>query len=106
MLRAQGRPAEAQVLAERLAKIEPQPPFHFYDRGRAAMKAGDYAVARDLFLKEVARDADYHEFHYWLAAAHFALGEAAQARKHMELALRTSTTRSERELYGAKLSRM
>jgi Tfp pilus assembly protein PilF len=106
VLRAEGRPAEAEALAQRLAKIEPQPPFHFFDRGRAAMKAGEYAAARDLFQKEVARDADYHEFHFWLAAAHFALGEAAQARKHMEMALRTSTTRSERELYGAKLGRM
>ena len=106
VLHAEGRPAEAQALAERLAKIEPRPPFHFFDRGRAAMNAGDYAAARDLFMKEVARDADYHEFHFWLAAAHFALGEAAQARRHMEMALRTSTTRSERELYGAKLGRM
>ena len=106
VLQGLGRADEAHALSERLAKIEPHPPFHFFDRGRAAMKAGDYAAARDLFQREVERDADYHEFQFWLAAAHFALGEVGAARRHMAIALKNSTNRSERELYGAKLSKM
>jgi len=106
VLQGLGRADAAHALSERLAKIEPYPPFHFFDRGRAAMKAGDYAAARDLFKREVERDADYHEFQFWLAAAHFALGEVAAARRHMAIALKNSTSRSERELYGAKLGRM
>ena len=106
VLQGLGRADEAHALSERLAKIEPHPPFHFFDRGRAAMKAGDFAAARDLFRREVERDADYHEFQFWLAAAHFALGEVAAAKRHMALALKNSTNRSERELYGAKLGKM
>ena len=106
VLQGLGRSAEAAATAQRLAKVEPQPPFHFFDRGREAMKAGDYAAARDLFLREVQRDAEYHEFHFWLAAAHSALGEAAEARRHMEIALKNSTTRGERDLYAAKLDRI
>ena len=106
VLQGLGRKQEAAGLAARLAKLEPHPPFHFFDRGREAMKAGDYAAARDLFLREVQRDAEYHEFHFWLAAAHFALGEVAPARKHMEMALRNSTNRGERDLYAAKLDRI
>jgi len=106
VLQGLGRQPEAAVLAERLAKLEPHPPFFFFDRGREAMKAGDYAAARDLFTREVQRDAEYHEFHFWLAAAHIALGEAVPARKHLEIALRNSTTRTDRDIYAAKLDRM
>jgi Tfp pilus assembly protein PilF len=106
VLRGLGRVAEAQALSERLAKLEPHPPFHFYDRGREAMKAGDFKAARELFTREIQRDAEYHEFHFWLAAAHSALGEMGPARRHMEMAMRNSTTRGDRDLYAAKLDRL
>ena len=106
VLQGLGRQADAQALAARLAKLEPHPPFHFFDLGREAMKAGDYRAARDYFAREVQRDAEYHEFHFWLAAAHYALREVEAARRHMELALRNSTSRGERDLYAAKLERI
>jgi tetratricopeptide (TPR) repeat protein len=106
VLQGMGRMEEAAAVARRLAQLEPQPPFHFFDRGRAAMKAGDYRQARELFSREVQRDSSYHEFHFWLAAAHFALGEVAPARQHLETALKNSTTRGDRELYAAKLDRI
>jgi Tfp pilus assembly protein PilF len=106
VLQGLGRASEAQALAARLAKLEPYPPFHFFDRGREAMNAGDYRAAREFFTREVQRDAEYHEFHFWLAAAHFALGEVEPARRHMEIALRNSTTRGDRDLYAAKLDRI
>ena len=56
--------------------------------------------------RKVQRDAEYHEFHSWLAAAHFALGEVTAARKHMEIALRNTTNRGDRDLYAAKLDRI
>ena len=106
VLEGLGRKAEAQALAARLARIEPHPPFYFYDRGREAMKAGDFKAARDLFTREIQRDAEYHEFHFWLAAAYFALGETEPARRHMEIALKNSMTRGDRDLYAAKLDRI
>ena len=106
VLKDAGRVAESAALATRLAAIEPDPPFKFYNLGLAALEKGDYKTARDLFQKEIERAAYYHEFHFWLAVAHFGLGETKQARIHMALAMENSTTRGERELYAAKLDRI
>ena len=49
--------------------------------------------------------ADYSsEFHYWLALAHFQLGETREAAHHLERAEALSTSRDERDLYAAKLA--
>lgn len=102
----QGRRAESKALAGKLAQIQPYPPFYYFDKGLAAMRAGDFAAARDLFAKEVARDSYYHEFHFWLAAAYVGLGEFQQARRHLTIAMENSTTRGEHDLYAAKLDRI
>jgi Tfp pilus assembly protein PilF len=101
-----GQVEESRTLKRRLAELEPIPPFSLFNRGLAAMRAGDYATARDLFSKEVDRAAYYHEFHFWLAAALLQLGETEQAVKHMKIAIDTSTTRNDRDLYAAKLARL
>lgn len=106
LLREQGRESEAAVLDRRLAELEPYPPFHHFNRGLAAMRAGDYAAAREHFSREVERDAYYHEFHFWLAAAYYGLGEQRLARRHLAMALANSTTRGEHDLYAAKLDRI
>ena len=106
VLSDQGRAAEAAALKQRLAKLEAEPPFHFFDRGRGAMAREDYAAARDLFERELARAPYYHEFHYWLAIAYGKLGDAQQAGKHLALAMETSTTRSDHDLYAGKLDKL
>ncbi len=105
-LNALGRTAEAQALRDRLDRLEPDPPFSFFDRGLAAMREGDYKSARDLFAREVAREAYYHEFHFWLALAYVGLGDIDHARDHLALAMESSTTRSDRDRYAAKLDRI
>lgn len=106
VLKDQGRGNEAAVLAARLAQLEPNPPFKFFNLGLAALERGDYRAARDFFAKEIDRAAYYHEFHFWLAVAHLGLGETRQARKHMTLAMENSTTKSDHSLYAAKLDRI
>jgi tetratricopeptide (TPR) repeat protein len=101
-----GRDDEARRLRARLAAIEPHPPFHYFDQGVAAMQAGDYRQAKALFEKEIARKADYHEFHFWLGLAHAYLGELPQARKEIALAIESSTQGGHREIYAAKLDRL
>jgi hypothetical protein len=101
-----GRADEAQAVSERLARIEPQPPFHYFNQGVEAMQARDYARAKTLFQKEVDRAAYYHEFHFWLALANLGLGDAKEARKHLAVALDNSTTRIDRDLYAAKLEHL
>jgi Flp pilus assembly protein TadD len=106
VLNALGQSAEANRLSAELAQIEPYPPFVFFERGIAAMRRGEYGVAKEMFAKEVARAPYYHEFHYWLAAALVNLGDYELARKHMLLALEGSLSRGEREIYAAKLDRI
>lgn len=102
-LELQGRHGEAQEVGARLAKIEPTPPFHWYQQGVAALERRDYAAARDAFTREVDRAAYYHEFHFGLALAYAGLGDLARARREAALALQQSTTGRERQLYAAKL---
>jgi hypothetical protein len=98
-----GHTDEAQKWAEKLKKMDLFPPFYFFDKGLRAMKDKRYAEARELFAKEVERAAYHHEFHAWLAAAYYELGELDPARKHLTIALQNSTTPAERKLYAERL---
>ncbi|MBS0448203.1 MAG: tetratricopeptide repeat protein [Proteobacteria bacterium] len=101
-----GRKAEADPLRAQLARIEPNPPFAYYRRGMAAFQRGDYAVAKEMFEKEVAR-ADYNgELHFWLGVAQLRLGNDQAARKELQLALKNSTTRNDHAMYAAKLDHL
>lgn len=102
----EGRTQDATALSRKLEQLEPFPPFYFFNLGRIAMDQGDYEAARKLFAKEVDRDVYYHEFHFWLAAAYLGLGETRQAREQLALAMETSTTHKQHELYAAKLDRL
>jgi len=102
----QGRISEAKELYARLEKRQPYPPFYFFDQGQAAMRDGDFKKARDLFAREVDRDSYNHEFHFWLASAYYRLGDYVQARKHLAVAMDFSPTRTQQDLYAAKLDRL
>ena len=104
LLRGGGRPAEADALDRRLAAIEPVPPFHWFDAGLQALRDGDVRAARELFAREVERDAGHHEFHFWLARAEWLLGRGAAARRQLELARETGPTPQVQALYAAKLA--
>lgn len=106
VLDAQGRSEQARALAARLERIQPWPPFAYFERGREAMRAGEFAKARALFEREIERDPDYHEFHFWLARALLELGQTEQARKHLALALENSTTPDQQAAYSTKLARL
>jgi tetratricopeptide (TPR) repeat protein len=105
-LENQNKLDEAAQLRVRLAQLEPYPPFYFFHLGQQAMQQGDYAGARKLFEKELERIPDYHEFHFWLAVAHYQLGNLRAADSHMALAQQNSTTRGDHDLYSAKLDRI
>lgn len=104
VLNTLGRTTEARNLADKLKKIRPVPPFYFLDQGLEAMKQKQFLTARDLFKKEIGRDAYYDKSHFWLAAAYRELGDVKNARKHLAIALENSTTRIDRELYAEKLA--
>jgi len=106
VLRRLDREADAVAAERELARYERYAPFYFMHRGLAAMEAGDYNGARAFFEKELARDPDYHEFHFWLALAELHLGNVDRARSEMALALENSTTDRDHQLYAAKLQRL
>ncbi|MES2070652.1 MAG: hypothetical protein V4488_09915 [Pseudomonadota bacterium] len=106
VLRDLGRLEESKALNARLARIEPYPPFYFFDRGIAAMKEGDFQTAKELFTKEVNRAAYHHEFQFWLGIADMRLGDVREARKHIAIALENGPTIADRDLYSAKLEQL
>ncbi|MCG2586269.1 tetratricopeptide repeat protein [Massilia sp. TS11] len=104
VLAKQGKDGEAGQLRERVARLDPHPPFEFFDKGMEAARRGAWAEARDYFRREVRRAPYYHEFHFWLAMASYKLGELDTAREEMDLAVQTSTTRRDSALYEGKLA--
>ena len=105
-LRKLGRTAEAQAVQAHLAAVEPTPPFYWFVQGQKALHQGDFAKARELFLKEIERDPDYHEFHYALAVADFSLNRLDEARSELALAMGDAVKRSDHDLYAAKLDKL
>lgn len=106
VLVALGKTEEAKAVAQRVAKIEPIPPFYYFNKGVTAYHDGDYNEARNLFEREVKRAPYYDEFHFWLAAALLRLGEIDEAREQLALAADTSTRQDTRSLYNAKLAHL
>lgn len=103
VLRDAGRTAEADALQQRLAQLQPYPPFAHFDAGIDALRRGSFLEARDLFEKELARSAYLHEAHFGLARAYQGLGDTRRMRRHLQLARDYSSTGRERALYAAKL---
>lgn len=101
-----GRTAEAQLLTAKIEKKQPYPPFHFFDLGKAAMRANDFSAASAFFEKELLRDEHNHEFHFWLAAAYSELGKLTLSHKHIAMAMELSTTIKVRDFYAAKFDRL
>jgi Flp pilus assembly protein TadD len=106
VLIALGKTEEAKTIAQRVARIEPTPPFHYFNKGVTAYQHGEYSEARDLFAREVRRAPYYDEFHFWLAASLLQLGDIKQAREQLALAADTSTRKDTRKLYTAKLAHL
>ena len=104
VLSAAGQRQAAQALLQKLARIEPYPPFYFQDLARAALNRGDYAMAINLFKQELGRDPDDHAAHFGLAVAYFQTGDLASAQAQLSAAMQDSTTPHDHELYAAKLA--
>jgi len=106
LLETSGRLAEAADWRAKLARIEPFPPYHYFNLGVQAMQARDFLAARNWFAKEIDRAAYQHDFHFGLALANYYLGDLKQTEKHLAIALKNATTRADRDLYAAKLDRL
>jgi Flp pilus assembly protein TadD len=107
---SQGRSDEARALRASLNRVNPPPPlvaaFAAFDLGRAAYQRGDLIQARQYFVDALRGDAEQAEFHFWLAVTAAGLGDVAQARAQMALAVDNANRSSDRERYAAKLERL
>ena len=103
LLDRQDRGAETAALAARLERLQPVPPFHHFNLGRAAMDAGNYALARDQFLRELRLQPYQDEVHFWAAQAYWRLGQTSQSRRHLSQAAENSANRVTHDRYAAKL---
>jgi Tfp pilus assembly protein PilF len=106
LLAESGKSAEAQALTQRLAHLYPAPPYHYFKQGIEAYQARNFVRARMLFAREVARAPYNDEFHFWLGAVNFELGESGTAEKQLALARDTSGRFDARERYSAKLAHL
>jgi len=106
LFESQGRAGDAAPLRQALARLEAEPPFQQFDLGREAIARGDFAAARAYIEREMKRDPDYHEFHYWLAVALAGLGDARSASSHLARARDNSTTREDQAIYAGKLEKL
>ncbi|MDP3821628.1 MAG: tetratricopeptide repeat protein [Burkholderiales bacterium] len=106
VLRDLGRHAEADALVRELERLDPHPPFSYFNKGMAALRERRFEAARGLFTKEVDRAPYHHEFQFWLAITYLELHDAARATEHLTKAMEVSTTRKDHDLYAAKLGRL
>lgn len=103
VLDAEGRTAESQSVAKKLAEVQQHPPFYFYDLGVKALNAGDFEGAVQQFKKALSRRPYDDQSHFGLAVAVLHLGDVRSARRELEVAMKNSTTHEQRALYAAKL---
>lgn len=106
LLNRLGRSGDAQSLATRLARLQPDPPFKHYENGREAMARGDFASALESFNRELRGQPYQDEVHFWAAQAHWRLGDLEQAARHLRLARDYSVTQGNHARYAAKLEHL
>ncbi|WP_229467444.1 tetratricopeptide repeat protein [Massilia sp. Mn16-1_5] len=106
VLAANGKQAEAEAMTQRVARLYPAPPYHYFEQGMKAYQAGKFEQARKLFAREVARAPYNDEFHFWLGLANLQLGELTTAEKQLTLARENSVRSDTRERYAAKLAHL
>ena len=106
LLQRQGRTDDAAPWAERLARLQPEPPFWWLDRAREALQRGDTDSALALLRRELRHQPSQHEVHFELARTYAVRGDVDGAMRHLSLARENSPTRALRGLYAGKLDRL
>lgn len=106
LLAVQGRQAEADELGQRLARLQPEPPFHHFSLGRSAMDGGRFREALDHFKRELRLQPFQDEVHFWAAQAYLRLGLPTLAGQHLQRAADFSRSKSAQARYNAKLEHL
>ncbi|MEO7245604.1 MAG: hypothetical protein ABIX12_10715 [Rubrivivax sp.] len=102
-LERRGRPDDARLVRQQLAALEPNPAYEFFDRGLAAARDGDWALAQQMFAREAARPNYDPEVNHWLGVAEYRLGHVDEASRQLKQAVQGGATPADRARYAAKL---
>ena len=106
VLTLQGRANEVAYWRDKLAALEPYPPFYFLDQGKAALARGEVDAALALFERELKRLPYNDELHFAIAMADLRRGDLRAAEKHLSMAQKYSATSAAREIYSAKRAQL
>lgn len=93
-----------EKLALYVKENRPAPYLHYFRLGKAEMNTAHFAEAKMLFLKELKREPEHHEVHFWLALAHYRLHEFSEAETHLAKAQKFGYTETDRKIYASKLN--
>jgi tetratricopeptide (TPR) repeat protein len=95
--------AQAAVVLERAARVEPGKGSILEPLGRAYHHSGQYDRAREIFEQLLEVDPSAHWAHFAVATTLRKLGRTAEARTHLRLAVALCPTS---ELYRRALARV
>lgn len=95
--------AQAAVLLERAARLEPGRGSIVEALARARYNSGQHLLAREAFEELLLIDPSSHYGHYGLGQSLKRLGHAAEARTHLRMAVALSPQTT---LYRAALARL
>ncbi len=101
----QARHDRAGELLDILEDLNRASPFFYVYRGDAALAAGDAVTALDYMRRALRADSEIPEVHVGLVRVHLAAGRLAEAKHHVERALRLDATHEEARRYAALIER-
>lgn len=101
----QGRHDLAGELLDVLEDLNQASPFFYVYRGDAALSASDTSTALDYMRRALRADSEIPEVHVGLARVYLATGRLAEARHHVERALRLDATHEEARKYASLIER-
>ena len=100
-----GRESDALAVERRIVALPDPDPYPMLELGDAALADG-HARRALIFYERARQTAPYlHEAWWRIAMAHRSLGNAADSREAISMALETAVTYTERKRYKSKLDR-
>ena len=106
LLRATGRPAEAEEFRNRLYRHRQQNPYYRYEQARVAFAAQDYPAAIGHLRFAIDRKANEDRFYALLGLAYLRRGDAASGERWMAMAEELAGDESLKQAYHGKLERL
>ena len=100
----QDRREEALLITQMVEKKRKSNPFYHYILGEQAFESGNIEVAITHYERGLKLDSVRHEILFGMAKAYHELGDASEAQRYLERAVRHSPNEQEKQRYSSKLA--